>query len=138
MARKKRTTTKPGGTNIVIRNDDRGPITRRTRGRRGGRRRSGGGGGGGNGGARSIAAAALAGAGFGLLEKVADNYKVPSIPLLGKKGTIAIAAYMLRRQHPLIGEVAYAGFVLAGFELVREGKVSGEDEEGNGGVAGAY
>jgi len=46
---------------------------------------------------------------------------------------------MLRRQHPLIADVAYAGFVLAGFELVKEGKISGEDDhEGNGGVAGAY
>ncbi len=133
MARKKRnrggttgTTPRSGATNIVIRNDDRngtgGAI--RKRGGRGGKRRTRGGGAGSN---MDIGKAAIAGFGFGLVEQVADRYSVPTVPVLGRKGTIALACYFLRKQHPLIADIARAGITISTYQLAAEGKVTGED-----------
>ena len=141
MARRRRNKTgrfvggsapKSGGTNIVIRNDDRNgsSMARRSRGRRGGRRRGGGGFGGSAGG--DIAKNVIAGMGFGLFDKLATDWGLPTIPFLGRKGTVAAAAYFLRRQHPLIGDIARAGMIIGGYELMTQGHISGDDEGGGG------
>lgn len=96
------------------------PVKRR-RGRRGG---------GGGGRSDGIAKDAIAGLGFGLLERIAVSQDLPTIPLLGRKGTVAVAAYLLRKQHPIIADVARAGFVISAYQLVAEGKISGEDDDG--------
>ncbi len=125
-------TPRAGGTNIVIRNDDRtgSSMARRGRGRRGGRRRSRGGFGGGATG--DIAKNVIAGMGFGIFDKLASDWGLPTIPFLGRKGTVAAAAYFFRNQHPIIGDIARAGMILGGYELMTQGSISGDDEGGGG------
>jgi len=105
-------------------------MARRSRGRRGGRRRGGGGGFGG--GTHDIAKNVIAGMGFGLFDKLAADWGLPTIPFLGRKGTVAAAAYFLRRQHPIIADVARAGMIISGYELMSQGHISGDDEGGGG------
>lgn len=83
---------------------------------------------------KSIIGAALAGAVLGFIEAKFPN--IPSIPLVGRKGTIAIAAYYLgKRGGPLGGpitrDVAMVAAGLAGYDLGKTGKISGEDVSGD-------
>ena len=121
---------RPGATNIVIRDTVGVPVRASSRGSRGGRRRRRGGGGGGG----SIVDDLVAGAAFGLIERVAESQGFPTIPLLGRKGTITVAAYLLRKQHPMIAKAARAGAILSSYQLVAEGRISGEDDDGFGGT----
>lgn len=71
---------------------------------------------------------ALGGAALGLIEKSFPN--LPTVPVIGRKGTIAVAAYFLSKRGGIGGgilrDVAIAAAVLAGYELGKEGRVSGE------------
>jgi hypothetical protein len=105
-----------------------------TRGRsRGRRRRNGGGGGllGGLGGGSTIIAMGLAAAVIGLAENAGLLGKLPSVPLVGKKGLLAIGAYYYSRHGggKLARDVALAAAALSGYELGKLGTISGN---GNG------
>lgn len=71
---------------------------------------------------------ALGGAALGFIEKSFPN--LPTVPVIGRKGTIAIGAYLLSKRGGLGGsllrDVAIAAAVLAGYELGKEGHISGE------------
>lgn len=71
----------------------------------------------------------MGGFGYGLIEKMLAKYGAgfPSLPLVGKSGTIAIACYFLGGKHPLIRDVGIAASAIAGYSFGKEGKVSGED-----------
>jgi len=70
---------------------------------------------------------ALGGAAFGLLEKLGPT--IPTIPVLGRAGTVAVAAYFFGGQKPgLARDICIASTVLASYQLVKDGKVSGDDE----------
>jgi len=72
---------------------------------------------------------AIGGAALGFIEKSGFAASLPTIPLVGRKGTIAIAAYFLGGKKPgLMRDVAIAAAVLSGYELGKEGKISGEDD----------
>ena len=125
MAARKRTSFRRTAPNTLVILDNDAPMARRSAGRapvRRRRRRSGGR----SGGTSQLADDALAGAAFGLLERVTANLDLPEIPLLGRKGIVALAAYFLRRQHPLIAKAARAGVIISSYELVSEGKITGE------------
>lgn len=88
------------------------------------RRRSGGGGGNLK---DRMMKMALGGAAVGFIQK--SGVTLPTIPMLGTVGTIALGAYFLGGQKPgLMQDIAMAGAVLAGYELGHDGKISGEDD----------
>lgn len=92
------------------------------------RRRSGGGGGGGNLQDR-MTKVAIGGAVLGYVEKSGMASSLPTLPFLGRKGSIALAAYYMGGQKPgLLQDVAIAAAVLAGYELGHDGKISGDED----------
>jgi hypothetical protein len=105
------------------------PIKARRRGRA--RRHSGGGGlgrGGGATGAMSLnksGSLALGGFIYGYIEKTFGP-QLPALPLVGKTGAIALAAFFLGGKHPgIIADVGNAASVIAGYSFGSTGKVSG-------------
>jgi hypothetical protein len=75
---------------------------------------------------------ALGGAALGFIEKTFPN--LPTVPLIGRKGTIAIGAYILHRRGTgggILRDVALAAAVMAGYELGKDGKISGDDVDGD-------
>jgi len=75
---------------------------------------------------------AIGGAVLGFIEKQFPT--LPTVPLLGRAGTIALGAHFLskqgRRSSGIFRDVALAGAAIAGYQLGKEGKVSGEDVSG--------
>lgn len=103
------------------------------------RRRRAHGGGGGAGGALTVQrmfALGLGGAALGFLEKTFPS--IPTFPVIGRKGTIALAAYYFSKGkgggHSLLRDVAVAASSIAGYELGTTGRISG-DADHNLGVA---
>lgn len=105
------------------------------------RRRKGGGGGG----SRSIGSAtgamsgtksgslALGGFIYGYLEK--NVTQIPTLPLVGKSGAIALIAYFMGGKSPgIIADIGNAASVIAGYSFGSTGRVSGLTP-GVGGVA---
>jgi hypothetical protein len=73
---------------------------------------------------------ALGGAALGFIEK-SFGASLPVVPLIGRKGVIAIGAYYMGKgKGGLWRDVAIAGAVLAGYELGATGKISGEEMVG--------
>lgn len=68
---------------------------------------------------------AMGGFAVGFIEKTFPN--LPSLPLVGRKGAIAIAAYFLHGKHPLITDVGLAAAAISGYELGSTGHVTGTD-----------
>lgn len=70
---------------------------------------------------------AIGGAVLGYIDK--NVPQVPTIPMLGRAGSIALGAYMLSGgKAGMAADVAIAGAVIAGYELGKDGKISGEGE----------
>jgi hypothetical protein len=106
------------------------------------RRRKGGGGGGHS---RALGAAtgsmsatksgslALGGFIYGYLEK--NVTQIPTLPLIGKSGAIALIAYFMGGKNPgIIADIGNAASVIAGYSFGSTGRVSGLTP-GVGGVA---
>lgn len=80
----------------------------------------------------------LGGAIFGFVEK---NFgaSIPQVPILGRKGTITLLAYFAARNRwggALSRDAAIAGAAICGYELGKDGKVSGDlDGDIDGSVA---
>src|SRR5580698_8440610 len=73
-----------------------------------------------------IVAGALA---FGFLEKQALFASLPSLPLIGKSGTIGIAAYLLSNggKNKLADDICTAALVIAAHEFGSTGTIVGEE-----------
>ncbi len=71
---------------------------------------------------------ALAGAALGFLDKVAKDKGWPTMPVIGRTGTIGLAAYFMRKHSPYLGKIARAGFTVAGYQYLRSGTVEGDDD----------
>lgn len=90
------------------------------------RRRKSGGSGFGGGQMNSLVNHALGGAAFGFIEKSFPT--LPTIPFLGRAGTIALGAYFLGGKSPgIMRDIACAAAAIAGYELGNTGKISGPD-----------
>jgi len=76
---------------------------------------------------------AVGGFAVGFLEKSFPN--LPNLPFIGKKGAIAIGAYLLRGQSPILLDVALSAAAISGYQLGSTGTVTGYDDEEVGGVA---
>ena len=135
MARKARV-TKSGGTTIV-QMPSAAPVVRRRRSGGGGRRRTrkssrrrSSGGGGGRNLTHELVGYGVGGFAVGFLEKSFPG--LPSLPVVGRKGAIAIAAYFLRGKHPIITDIGRAAAAISGYELGSVGRISGIDGDGDG------
>lgn len=78
--------------------------------------------------------AAIGGAVFGYIEKSFPN--LPTLPILGRAGTVAVACHFLRKQGgmghgALVRDIGMAAAVIAGYQLGKTGKISGEDVMGD-------
>jgi hypothetical protein len=75
----------------------------------------------------------IGGLAYGFIDKTFPN--LPRLPLLGKAGTVAVAAYFLGGKHGLIRDVGVAAAAIAGYQLGHDGTISGvgghyDDEHG--------
>lgn len=77
---------------------------------------------------KSLIATAIGGAAFGFIEK--SFPELPTLPLVGRAGTIAIAAYFLSKRGGLGGgivrDIANAGAAIAGYQLGKTGSIAGD------------
>ena len=78
---------------------------------------------------KTIIGSAIGGAILGFIEK--QFPKLPTVPVLGRAGTLALGAYLLSRQggmgsSGILRDVALAGAVIAGYQIGTTGKVSGD------------
>ncbi len=76
----------------------------------------------------------LGGAIFGYIEKTFPN--LPTLPMVGRSGTIAIAAYFISKQGgmghgSIVKDVGIAAAAITGYQLGKTGKVSGDDVVGD-------
>ena len=134
MARRKSgvTTTKTGsGDSIVVLTPPSAPVVRRRGGgrrraqakkrrRRGGISRVGGQSGSYK---NHLIGTGIGGLAYGFIEKMFPT--MPTIPLLGKSGTVALAAYFFGGSHPIIKDVGIAAAAIAGYSLGKDGAISG-------------
>lgn len=97
------------------------------------RRHIGGGGGGIN--QKRLIEVALGGAAFGFIEK-SFGAQLPTLPIIGRAGTITLAAYYFGKgKGGIMRDIALAGAVIAGYQLGSTGKVSGIDGDVDGDIA---
>lgn len=71
--------------------------------------------------------AAIGGAALGFIDKSLPQ--LPTIPMLGRAGTIALGAYFFSRGKSgsgLIRDIALAASAVAGYQLGNQGHVSGD------------
>lgn len=91
--------------------------------------------------AKTIVGAGVGGAALGFIEKTFPN--LPTVPIVGRAGTIAIAAYFLSRGRGstsgIMRDIALAGSVIAGYQFGKFGVVAGDvmgDFQGTDDVSG--
>ena len=74
---------------------------------------------------------AVGGLVYGFIEK-SYGAQLPTLPLIGKSGTIALACYFLGGNNKMVQDIGIAAAAIAGYSLGKEGKISGygDDEHG--------
>lgn len=73
---------------------------------------------------------AIGGLAYGFVEKTFPS--MPTLPLVGKSGTVALACYFFGGSHPIIRDVGIAAAAIAGYSLGKTGKVSGDVDDEHG------
>lgn len=71
---------------------------------------------------------AAGGAVLGFVEKHFGD-KIPHLPLIGRKGAIALAVYLLKPKNAWIQDAGKAAAAISGYELGTTGKVTGAFEQ---------
>lgn len=117
--------TPPPAAPITRRRRSSGGVSHRKKTRR--RRSSSSIGVGGGGYHNKMIATGLGGLIYGFIEKTWPN--MPTIPILGKSGTIAGIAYFLGPRHQIVRDVGIAAAAIAGYSFGKTGAVSGWEEE---------
>ncbi len=127
---KRRTTTRamtvhraPAGASPIIRIAAPTPV--KATKRHGGKRRGGGGGGGIMGG--GMVEMAVAAGVVGLAEKEGVLSFIPSIPLLGKKGTAAIALKLLLPHNRYAQKAALVLAIVSAYQFGKSGSIDGDE-----------
>jgi hypothetical protein len=75
---------------------------------------------------------AVGGAALGFVEKQSWASALPQLPFVGRKGAIAIGAYLLAKRGiggGIMRDLAIAAAAVSGYELGKEGKISGDVDE---------
>jgi hypothetical protein len=71
---------------------------------------------------------AIGGAAYALLEKEMPSF--PTVPVLGRAGTVALGAYLLGgKKAGLARDLAIASSVIAAYQFLKDGKIAGDDDE---------
>ena len=77
---------------------------------------------------RSLIATAIGGAAFGSIEK--SFPQLPTLPLVGRAGTIAIARIFAQQTgriwRGIVRDIANAGAAIAGYQLGKTGSIAGD------------
>jgi hypothetical protein len=64
---------------------------------------------------------------LGYLDKTGSTISIPTVPVLGKAGTIAVVAHLFGKGRAgLVTQIRDAAAVVAAYEFGKEGKVSGD------------
>lgn len=71
---------------------------------------------------------AIGGAGVGFIEKYLGA-TLPNIPLIGRKGAIALGVYMFKPKAGLLRDVGIAAAALSGYQFAKENKIDGEYDD---------
>jgi hypothetical protein len=71
---------------------------------------------------KTLGVFAVAGYAMGFIDKQTN---IPTIPLLGRAGTVAVALHFLGKSNPLMREAALAAAAIAGYEMGNKGQISG-------------
>jgi hypothetical protein len=69
--------------------------------------------------------AAVGGALLGYLDK--QGTAIPTLPVVGRAGTLAVLCYVFKDKSPWIRSAGNAFAAIAAYELTREGSIAGED-----------
>lgn len=72
---------------------------------------------------------AMGGFAYGFLEKQ-FGAQIPSLPLVGKSGAVAIACYFLSPRMKILRDVGIAASAIAGYSFGKTGVVSGDEVVG--------
>ena len=78
----------------------------------------------------TLGGCAVAGGLIGLAEKTGLMDKLPEVPIVGRKGALAIAAYFWAKHGgggQMARDVAIAAATMAAYQLGKDNKISGED-----------
>jgi hypothetical protein len=76
---------------------------------------------------KTLLGSAIGGAAYGWIEKSFPT--LPTVPLVGRAGTVAIAGYFVSKQGiggQIVRDVTIAAAVIAGYQLGKTGHVSGD------------
>ena len=88
-----------------------------------------------HGGAKSnLMEAVVAGAALGYLDKNGTN--IPTVPVLGRAGTLAVLCYFFRDKSPWIAGAVGPLAGIAAYEMITKGSISGDVASQGGGVIG--
>lgn len=77
---------------------------------------------------KRMQASAIGGFGVGFIEKQ-FGAQIPSLPVIGRKGAIAMGVYFFKPKSKMIQDVGVAAAALAGYQFGKEGKIDGYDED---------
>lgn len=75
------------------------------------------------GGLKTLAIFGAAGFVMGQIDKSGTN--IPTVPILGRAGTIAVILHFIGKRNPMLQQAALAAASVAGYEYGNTGKVSG-------------
>jgi hypothetical protein len=70
----------------------------------------------------------VAGAVLGFVEKTFGD-KIPSLPLVGRKGAIALGVYFMKPKNKIMQDVGVTAAGLSGYQLGKENKIDGDDDD---------
>lgn len=89
---------------------------------------------GGGGSDKVMIGVAVGGAALGFIENQSWITNLPQLPFVGRKGAIAIVAYMLAQRGiggTIMRDIAIAAAAVSGYQLGKEGKISGPCDDGD-------
>jgi hypothetical protein len=68
----------------------------------------------------------IGGLAYGFVERSFPS--MPTLPLVGKSGTVALAVYFLGGDNQILNDIGLAAAAIAGYSLGKTGAVSGYDD----------
>lgn len=113
---------------IIVRSPRAAPVRHHKKHRGGARRVSA---------EKALMGIAIGGLVLGFVDKQGTALNIPTIPVLGKAGTLALVAHFIGKGRPgVLTDVRNAAVAIAAYEFGSTGKVSGEDVSGAPMVSG--
>lgn len=73
---------------------------------------------------KRLVGTAIGGGAYGLIERTFPN--LPTLPVVGKSGTVAVIAYFAAGNNQLLQDIGTAAAAIAGYQLGKDGVISGD------------